>query len=137
MGHSGLLRVAFAAWALASLALAACAGPLLPIAASALFGAGMGVAVPALTVLTGDHAPPGRRGQATALLATAGFAGQFAAPLGFGPLAAATSTPVTFLAAAVLAAATAATLVRRGRGPRTGRPATAGTPAGRGPRPSA
>lgn len=149
LGHRGLLRVAFAAWAFASLALAAGAGagPLLPLAAAALFGAGMGVAVPALTVLTGDHAPPGRRGQATALLATAGFAGQFAAPLVFGPLAAATSTPVTFLAAAALAAATGlgaaapaaagAVLVRRGRGPRTGRPATAGTPAGRGPRPSA
>ncbi|MEV2242657.1 MFS transporter [Micromonospora sp. NPDC049891] len=112
-----LLRYAFAAWTGALLAMALVDIPVLLLAAPLLFGLGMGLAVPALTVLTADHAPAGERGQATALLATAGFTGQFASPLLFGPLHAATSVRLTFLSAAVLAGvvATALTLRRDAR----------------------
>ncbi|WP_218579423.1 MFS transporter [Phytohabitans houttuyneae] len=129
-GHSGLLRLAFAAWTLALLALAAGGTAAVPLAAAVLFGAGMGVAVPALTVLTGDLAPPGRRGQATALLATAGFAGQFAAPLAFGPL---DRPPAVFLAAAGLAAAALLATALTGRRDRRANPAGAEPPDRTGP----
>ncbi|WP_165521947.1 MFS transporter [Micromonospora zingiberis] len=108
-----LLRHAFTAWAVALLVLALVDVPVLLLAAPPLFGLGMGLAVPALTVLTADHAPPGRRAQAIALLATAGFTGQFGAPLLFGPLHPASSAGTTFLAAAVLAGAAAVLIVPR------------------------
>lgn len=111
ISHSGLLRAAFAAWTLAALTIALAPTPVVPLLGAALFGLGMGVAIPTLTVMTGDHAPPGLMGQATALLATATFAGQFAAPLVFGPIQAATSTPATFHAAAAVAGATALALL--------------------------
>ncbi|MEV6695038.1 MFS transporter [Micromonospora sp. NPDC051196] len=98
-----LLRHAFLTWTVALLILALVDMPVALLVAPAVFGLGMGLAVPALTVLTADHAPPGRRAQAVALLATAGFTGQFVAPLLFGPLHAATSISAAFLAAAVLA----------------------------------
>ncbi|MFC0534020.1 MFS transporter [Phytohabitans kaempferiae] len=109
--HSGLLLAAFALWTVALLAIGLAGAVALPLVAVGLFGAGMGVAVPALTVLTGDLAPTSHRGQATALLATAGFGGQFLSPLLFGPLSSATSTRATFVVAAALAGATGLTLL--------------------------
>ncbi|GIJ20542.1 MFS transporter [Micromonospora lutea] len=109
-----LLRWAFTTWTVALLALALVDVPVVLLAAAVLFGLGMGLAVPALTVLTADRAPAGGRGRATALLATAGFTGQVASPLLLGPLHAATSVRLTFLSAAVLAGAVAAVLIGRG-----------------------
>ena len=110
-----LLRNAFLVWTAALLVLALVDVPVALLVAPVLFGLGMGLAVPALTVLTADHAPPGHRARAVALLATAGFTGQFVAPLLFGPLHAATSVTTAFLAAAGLARVVAATLAFSGR----------------------
>ncbi|MFY1691516.1 MFS transporter [Plantactinospora sp. WMMB782] len=105
-GGSGLLRLAFGAWTVALLVFALGASPIVLLVASALFGFGMGLAVPALTVLVAEQAPAGRRGQAAALLGTAAFAGQFGSPLLFGPVEAATSPSGVFLVAATVAALT-------------------------------
>ncbi|MFE7335758.1 MFS transporter [Streptomyces griseus] len=104
LGYPSLLRTAAAAWVLALL-VAATVGQAAPLlAAPALFGAGMGIAVPALTVLIGENAPPDGRARATSLSGSAAFTGQFLSPLLFGPLAAATSIRTAFLVAAALAA---------------------------------
>ncbi|MDG4786363.1 MFS transporter [Micromonospora sp. WMMD1102] len=105
-GGSGLLRLAFGAWTAALLLFAFGASLIVLLVASAVFGFGMGLAVPALTVLVAEHAPAGRRGQATALLGTATFAGQFGSPLLFGPVEAATSPSGVFMVAATVAALT-------------------------------
>ncbi|MFC7549725.1 MFS transporter [Plantactinospora sp. GCM10030261] len=101
-GQRHLLVVAFATWLVALTVLGLTGATALMLAASAVFGIGMGLAVPALTVLVADHSPVDRRGQATALLASAIFAGQFVSPLLLGPVAAAGSTRAAFLAAAAL-----------------------------------
>ncbi|MEN3610741.1 MFS transporter [Plantactinospora sp. ZYX-F-223] len=115
LGWSGLLLLAFAAWTVALVLLAVGASPVPLLAASAVFGFGMGLAVPALTVLVAEHAPAARRGQATALLGTATFASQFGSPLLFGPVEAATSPRGVFLAAAALAALTLLAVLLTGR----------------------
>ncbi|GGK26415.1 MFS transporter [Streptomyces camponoticapitis] len=103
--YAGLLRVAAAAW-VAGLLVAGTAQHVAPLAAApALFGLGMGVAVPTLTVLIGEGAPPGTRARATALSGTAAFTGQFVSPLLVWPLVGATSLRAGFLAAALLAGA--------------------------------
>ncbi|MFY1669973.1 MFS transporter [Plantactinospora sp. WMMB334] len=104
---SGLLVFAFAAWTAALVVLALGTSPiLLLVLPPVVLGAGMGLAVPALTVLLAERAPAGRRGQATALLGTVTFASQFVAPLVFGPVEAVTSPGGVFLAAAALAGLT-------------------------------
>ncbi|AVT34898.1 MFS transporter [Plantactinospora sp. BC1] len=115
LGWSGLLLLAFGAWTVALVLLALGTSPVPLLLAPAVFGFGMGLAVPALTVLAAEHAPAGRRGQATALLGTATFGSQFGSPLLFGPVEAATSTSGVFLAAAALAALTLLTLLVTGR----------------------
>ncbi|MEE6311655.1 MFS transporter [Plantactinospora veratri] len=115
LGWSALLLLAFGAWTVA-LVLLALGTSLIPLLLGpAVFGFGMGLAVPALTVLAAEHAPAGRRGQATALLGTATFGSQFGSPLLFGPVEAATSTSGVFLAAAALAALTLLALLTTGR----------------------
>ncbi|AVT41239.1 MFS transporter [Plantactinospora sp. BB1] len=115
LGWSGLLLLAFGAWTVALVLLALGTSPVPLLLAPAVFGFGMGLAVPALTVLAAEHAPAGRRGQATALLGTATFGSQFGSPLLFGPVEAATSTSGVFLAAAALAALALLTLLVTGR----------------------
>ncbi|MFC8623406.1 MFS transporter [Streptomyces anulatus] len=113
LGYTVLLRTAAAAWALALL-VAATAGQAVPLlAAPALFGAGMGISVPALTVLIGENAPPGSRARATSLSGSAAFTGQFLSPLLFGPLAAAASIRTAFLVAVALAATVPFVLTQR------------------------
>ncbi|GAA1524576.1 MFS transporter [Kribbella lupini] len=108
----GLLRVAFLIWAVALAGLGVAREPALMIAAAAVFGLGMGVVVPTLTLLIGEAAAPELRGRATAVLATITFGGQVIVPLLLGPLAAATSTPTAFTAAATLAAGFLLVLLR-------------------------
>ncbi|MDW5329367.1 MFS transporter [Plantactinospora sp. KLBMP9567] len=115
LGWSGLLLLAFGAWTVALLVLALGTSPVPLLIAPAVFGFGMGLAVPALTVLAAEHAPADRRGQATALLGTATFASQFGSPLLFGPVEAATSPSGVFLAAAALAALTLLAVLATGR----------------------
>lgn len=105
LGHAAIMRLAAAAWLLAFLIYALASQPVLLLLAPALAGAGNALAMPALTVLIADNAPPELRGRATSLQGTAMFAGQFISPLLAGPLVAATSYTVGFLAAAALAAA--------------------------------
>ena len=103
LGYGRLLRGTYLAWVLAFALLATTDRLALVVLAQALFGAGMGLAIPALTVLLGEAAPPRLRGQVTALSGTAIFLGQFSSPLLLGPVADATSIPTSFLAAAALA----------------------------------
>ncbi|MGH3386658.1 MAG: MFS transporter [Nocardioidaceae bacterium] len=105
LGYRALLAAAFGLWLAAFLCLGLGPTPVWMIVGPALFGVGMGLAVPALTVLAVDRAPVDLRAQATALLATTTFAAQFAAPLAFGPLAGATSVAGAYLCAAGLAGA--------------------------------
>ncbi|GGM09183.1 MULTISPECIES: MFS transporter [Micromonospora] len=103
LGNPRLVIVSFATWTVALATLAVTDVPALLLVAPAVFGIGMGVAVPAMTLLVAEHVPPNRRGQATALLATATFTGQFVSPLLLGPVQSATSVPATFATCAALA----------------------------------
>ena len=113
LGQARLLILAFGIWTVALATLAIADAPILLLAAPAGFGVGMGLAVPALTVLVAEQVPAGRRGLATALLATATFVGQFASPLLLGPVQAATSVTGTFLTTAGLAGGTLIVLLVR------------------------
>ncbi len=75
----------------------------LVVVAQAVFGVGMGLAIPSLTVLLQDAAPPRLRGRVMALSGTAIFLGQFLSPLLLGPVADAVSITTGFLTAAALA----------------------------------
>jgi MFS family permease len=116
LGNPRVLIVAYSTWTAALATLALTDTPILLLAAPALFGIGMGLAVPALTVLTAEHAPANRLGQATALLATATFTGQFISPLLLGPIQTATSITGAFLATTTLAAGTLIALLATGLG---------------------
>ncbi|MEH1099443.1 MFS transporter [Micromonospora sp. CPCC 205561] len=116
LGHLRLLAVTLAVFTVALVTLGLAGAPVLMLVAPAVFGIGMGLAVPALTVLVAEHSPPARRGQATAMLASATFAGLFVSPLLLGAIQEVTSTRGTFLAAAALAGATLVPLVVRLRG---------------------
>ncbi|AZQ37978.1 MFS transporter [Streptomyces cyaneochromogenes] len=104
LGYAAFLRVAGACWTLGLLVAGTATRPAALLAAPALFGLGMGMSVPAMTVLINRTAPPHLKGQATALSGTAAFSGQFLSPVFFGPLVAATSLAHGLLAAAGLAA---------------------------------
>ncbi|UYM06348.1 MFS transporter [Solicola gregarius] len=106
LGDRALLKLSFAIWILALAGLSIIPHPILLGAAAALFGTGMGLAVPALTVLIAEGAPVSLRGRATALSASSTFVGQAAAPLLLGPIANARSITTGFAVAAVLAAIT-------------------------------
>ncbi|MEU3692453.1 MFS transporter [Streptomyces narbonensis] len=99
MGYAPLLRLTAASWVLAFASLGLTGNVPMIVVGSALFGLGMGILMPAVTVLIGDTAPPSLRGQATALSGTASFAGQFASPLVLGPLIDRTSVQTGYLAA--------------------------------------
>ncbi len=104
MGYRGLLGTALALWGLAFVNGALVSHPLALALSAVLFGAGSGISVPALAIMTGETAPPAMRGQAMALSGTANFSGQFAAPVVIGPLIGATSITTGFLVAAGLSA---------------------------------
>ncbi|WP_240108353.1 MFS transporter [Streptomyces sp. MUM 203J] len=103
LGYSALLRMALALWGLGFLVGALVSQPVLLALSAVLFGAGSGISVPALAMLTGESSPAAMRGQAMALSGTANFAGQFSAPVVIGPLVGATSITSGFLMAAALA----------------------------------
>ncbi|GAB3949013.1 MFS transporter [Streptomyces sparsus] len=100
LGYAPLMRMALTLWAAAFLVGALATQPALLALAAVLFGAGSGISVPALAMLTGETAPVSMRGQALALSGTANFAGQFVAPVVIGPVATATSITSGFLFAA-------------------------------------
>ncbi|WP_211210898.1 MFS transporter [Sporichthya polymorpha] len=103
--HRQVLRSTFAIWTASFLLLAGTDHVAFVVVASALFGVGMGMSMPTLTVLIGDASPPELRGTLTALSGTAVFLGQFASPLLLGPISDRTSLTTGFLGAATLAAA--------------------------------
>lgn len=103
LGHDGVLRLTYATWTLTFLVLAGAQHVTLVALASTLFGIGMGISLPTLTILLGDASPPERRGTLTALSGSALFLGQFASPLVLGPLADATSITTAYLGAAAVA----------------------------------
>lgn len=95
----------YASWTVSFLLLAGTDEVALVAAAATLFGVGIGMSLPTLTVLVGDAAPPHLRGALTALSGTALFLGQFGSPLLLGSLADQTSLPSAFLGAAGLSGA--------------------------------
>jgi MFS transporter, ACDE family, multidrug resistance protein len=114
LGHAAMLRTSLMTWT-AGLGVLGFANHVAAMTvAAALFGMGMGLAVPTLTVLVGEYAPNNRRGRATSLLATAAFTGQVTSPLVVGPLIEATSVRSGFLAASGLAAGILLTLFALG-----------------------
>ncbi|MEG3631666.1 MFS transporter [Streptomyces poriticola] len=114
LGYSVLLRATAGVWTVGFVLLGTTGHIALIVAGTGLFGLGMGILMPATTVLIGDTAPPRLRGQATALSGTASFAGQFVSPLLLGPLVDATSVRTGFLACAGLAVALLAALLATG-----------------------
>ncbi|MFJ7773358.1 MFS transporter [Streptomyces sp. NPDC097107] len=104
LGYGPLLRITAVCWTLAFALLGLTGHAALVVVGNGLFGLGMGILMPAVTVLIGDTAPPALRGQATALSGTASFAGQFCSPLILGPLVDSTSVKTGFLACAGAAA---------------------------------
>ncbi|MGW4720807.1 MFS transporter, partial [Nocardia sp. NPDC004260] len=118
-GFAVLLRAAATCWVAAFLIMGTSTGLVTFDAAAIVFGAGYGLLFPIVTVLIGETPPAFRRGQATALSATALFLGQFLAPLAFGPFMEATSTKNGYLlAAAACALLLAILLIVRIRDPR-------------------
>lgn len=103
-GLEGVLRAALGIWVLALTGLGLAEDAVAVVAASAAFGLGMGLAVPALTVGVGGAVPRALRGRAIAVLASATFAGQFAAPLLLGPVVERASPATGFLVAAAAGA---------------------------------
>jgi MFS transporter, ACDE family, multidrug resistance protein len=91
----------------------------LMLTAAVLFGTGMGLIVPTLTVQVGEQSQAEVRGRATALLASVTFAGQVLAPMVLGPVHSATSVRGVFLTAATLAAVTLALVATLRRSSRT------------------
>ncbi|MEN8650847.1 MFS transporter [Streptomyces sp. 21So2-11] len=102
LGYLPLIRTALVLWGLAFLVGAFANQTAVLAIAAVLFGAGSGISVPALAMLTGETSPTEMRGQALALSGTANFGGQFAAPVVIGPLVEATSLTTGFLTAAAL-----------------------------------
>jgi MFS transporter, ACDE family, multidrug resistance protein len=119
MGHRPVLTFALGTLGLALGVLGLTASSTLMLTAAVMFGAGMGLVVPTLTVQVGEQSPAEVRGQATALLASVTFAGQVVAPLVLGPVHAATSVRGAFLTAATLAAVTLALVAAPRRSSRT------------------
>lgn len=107
-----LLRVAALAWVLGFLVFGLVEQPTLLLFAPVFSGVGNGLALPSLTVLIADQAPPEAYGRATSLQGTAMFSGQFVSPLVAGPLIAATSYATGFLATALVALVVFAGLLR-------------------------
>ncbi|RNL82102.1 MFS transporter [Halostreptopolyspora alba] len=102
LGYAALLRVWAATSAAAFLILGVTSEVALMWLAVGVFGLGLGIAIPALTVLIGESAPPELRGQAVALLTTATFGGQVLAPLLLGPVMDATAITTGYLGIAAL-----------------------------------
>ncbi len=109
--HAAILRCAASCWLVAYLVYGTVSQPVVLLLAPALVGVGNSLAMPALTVLIADRAPEHLRGRATSLQGTAMFTGQFVSPLLAGPLIAATSHTVGFLAASGVAAAVLAAVL--------------------------
>jgi ACDE family multidrug resistance protein len=124
-----LLRAIACAWVVAYIVYGTVSQPVLLLVAPALLGAANGIMLPLATVLIDEAAGPELRAKAAALSGTAIFAGQFVSPLLLGPVIAATSTTIGFLAAAGIGAAILAVLLAV-RIPEQ-RPATGSTSAGR------
>jgi MFS family permease len=94
--YARLLTGTVTLWILAFATIALVRAPVLVAAATALFGLGSGLTLPAASVLLGDLAPAHLRGQANSYLGTATFLGQFVSPLVLGPVAAAAGLPTTY-----------------------------------------
>ncbi|MBB4930740.1 MFS family permease [Lipingzhangella halophila] len=104
LSYAALLRVWAATSAAAFLVLGVTSEVVVMWLAVGLFGVSLGIAIPALTVLIGQSAPPELRGQAVALLTTATFGGQVLAPLLLGPVMDATAITTGYLGLAALSA---------------------------------
>lgn len=103
-------------WVLAFAAIAVVRDPLLVAVATALFGLGSGLTLPAASVLLGDLVPAHLRGLASSYLGTATFLGQFVSPLVLGPVAAVAGLPATYaILAGLLTVLLAAIAVARPR----------------------
>jgi ACDE family multidrug resistance protein len=114
LGDRGLITLSFSIWLATFAALSIVQHAALVAAGAALFGIGMGIAVPALTVLIAEAAPARQRGRATSLSASATFLGQAGSPLLLGPIVSATSITTGFITAAALAGTTLLTVVAAG-----------------------
>jgi MFS transporter, ACDE family, multidrug resistance protein len=104
IGDHNLVRLAFAIWVLTLAGLSLTQQRALLAPAVVVFGIGMGLAVPALTVLIAEAAPTSLRGRAISLSASATFLGQAAAPLLLGPITSATSITTGFAVTSAMAA---------------------------------
>ncbi len=104
LGDHNLVRLAFATWVLTLAGLSLTQQRALLALAVVIFGIGMGLAVPALTVLIAEAAPAPLRGRATSLAASATFLGQAAAPLLLGPVTSVTSITTGFAVTSAMAA---------------------------------
>ena len=109
--YTSLLRAVACAWVVAYVVYGTVSQPVLLLVAPALLGAANGIMLPLATVLIDEAAGPELRAKAAALSGTAIFAGQFVSPLLLGPVIAATSTTVGFLAAAGIGVAILAVLL--------------------------
>jgi MFS transporter, ACDE family, multidrug resistance protein len=109
--YTSLLRAVACAWVVAYVVYGTVSQPVLLLVAPALLGAANGIMLPLATVLIDEAAGPELRAKAAALSGTAIFAGQFVSPLLLGPVIAATSTIVGFLAAAGIGVAILAVLL--------------------------
>jgi MFS family permease len=99
--YATLLTGTAVLWTVAFTALALVREPVLVAGATALFGFGSGLTLPAASVLLGDLTPEHLRGQANSYLGTATFLGQFASPLILGPAVSGAGITTAYAALAV------------------------------------
>ncbi|RSM85219.1 MFS transporter [Kibdelosporangium aridum] len=104
LSYPVLLRLALGSAMVGFLIYGTVSQPIVLLLTPALFGFGNGILFPVATVLVDEAAGPEHRARAASLSGTAIFAGQFASPLLFGPLIAATSTTTGFFVSAAVSA---------------------------------
>jgi MFS family permease len=104
VGALALVLVAFVLWLAAFGAMVVVATPLAAFAPVILFGLGLGVVFPSVFTWIESLVPAEKQGQFSSYAAMAGYIGQFAAPVVFGPLVAPFGVRGVFIAAALAAA---------------------------------
>ena len=87
MSYKVIAVIVMPVWAIGFATMSQASSVWLVILAMVLFGLGMGLIGPAVTVWTGESVPAQFRGRITSYLATFGFTGQFMSPIILSPIA--------------------------------------------------
>ncbi|MFC2122688.1 MFS transporter [Bacteroidota bacterium] len=104
MSYKAIVVMAMPVWIVGFATMSQASSVWLVILAMVLFGLGMGVIGPAVTVWTGESVPAQFRGRITSYLATFGFIGQFMSPIILSPIATSLGLNAVFIVLAGVSA---------------------------------